>query len=52
MTEAEEIDDRLTEVDVNALCRSIELLFILFSTLSNNFRFAFLALKVASLAFP
>ena len=47
-TEAEEIDDRSTEADVNALCRSIKLFFFLSSTSSNNFWFAFLALKVAS----
>ena len=51
-TEAEEIDDRSTEADVNALRRLIELFFLLFSTSSsNNFRFAFLALKVDSQAF-
>ena len=37
-TEAEEIDDRSTEADVNALRRSIKLFFFLFSTSScNNF---------------
>ena len=46
-TEAEEIDDRSTEADVNALRRSIKLFFF-FLRSSNNFRFAFLALKVAS----
>ena len=51
-TEAEEIDDRSAEADVNALRRSIELFFFLFFTSSSNkFRFAFLALKVASQAF-
>ena len=29
-TEAEEIDDRSTEANVNALCRSIELFFFFF----------------------
>ena len=42
---------RSTEVDVNTLRRSIELFFFSFSTSSNNLRFAFLALKVASQAF-
>ena len=51
-TEAEEIDDRSTEADVNALRRLIELFFFLFSmSSSNNFRFAFIALKVTSQAF-
>ena len=54
-TEADEIDDRSTEADVNALGRSIELFFFFFfprsSTSSNNFRFAFLTLKVASQSF-
>ena len=51
-TEAEEIDDRSTEADVNALRRSIEWCFFFFSTSSSNkFRFAFLALKVANQAF-
>ena len=52
-TEAEELDDRSTEADVNTLRRLIELFFFfLFSTIVfNNFRFAFLALKVASQAF-
>ena len=37
-TEAEEIDDRSTEADVNALRRSMKLFFLfLFSTSSNNF---------------
>ena len=50
-TEAEEIDDRSTEADVNALRRSIEFFFLFSTPSSNNFRFAFLALKVASQAF-
>ena len=51
-TEAQEIDNRSTEADVNTLRRSIELFFFFFfSTSSNTFRFAFLALKVASQAF-
>ena len=50
-TEAEEIDDRSTEADVNALRRSIEFFFLFSTSSSNNFRFAFLALKVASQAF-
>ena len=51
--EAEEMDNRSTEADVNALRRprSIELTFFLLR-LSNNFKFAFLALNVASQAFP
>ena len=49
-TEAEEIDDRSTEADKNALHWSIELFFF-FTSSSNNFRFAFLALKVANQAF-
>ena len=52
-TEAGEIDDRSTEEDVNTLRRSIELFFFFFfsTSSSNNFRFTFLALKVASQAF-
>ena len=52
-TEAEEIDDRSTDEDVNALCRSIELFLFVFLFLlsSNNFRLAFLALKVVGQAF-
>ena len=52
-TEAEEIDYRLTEAEVNALGRSIELLVVFFFFLrsSNNCRFAFLPLKVAYQAF-
>ena len=50
-TEAEEIDDRSTEADVNALRRSIKVFFLFSTSSSNNFRFAFLALKVASQAF-
>ena len=36
---------------MNALCRSIEFFFRFFTSSSNNFRYAFLALKVASQAF-
>ena len=50
-TWAEELDDRSTEANVNALCRSIELFFFLFPRWSNNFSFAFLALNIASKAF-
>ena len=51
-TEAEEIDDRSAEADVNALRRSIELFFFFFFERSpKNFRFVFLALKVVSQAF-
>ena len=54
-TEAEEIDDRATEANVNALRRLIKLFFFFFfffaQQSSNNFRFAFLALKVAGQAF-
>ena len=51
-TEAEQIDDRLTEADVNALRWPIELFsFFLFLRSSNNSRFAFLGLKVGSQAF-
>ena len=51
-TESEEIDDRSAVADVNALRRSMKLFFFLFSTSSSdNFRFAFLSLKVASQAF-
>ena len=43
---AEKIDERSTEVDVSAFCRSIGWIFFLQS--SKNFRFAFLALNVSS----
>ena len=50
-TEAEEINDRLTEADVNTLHRSIEpAFFFFFLQSSNNLRFGFLALKVPSQA--
>ena len=51
--EAEEIDHRSTEADVNVGRRSIELFFFFsfFLQSSDNFRFAFLALKVVSQAF-
>ena len=49
-TEAEEIDDRSTEADVNALRRSLELSF--YDRLNlKQLTIAFLALKVASQAF-
>ena len=50
-TDTEEIYDRLREVDVNALGRSIGLFFFSFYDRLNNFRFAFFALNVASQAF-
>ena len=51
-TKAEGIDDRSTEADVNALRQSIKLFFFFFFLRSsNNFRFAFLALKAASQVF-
>ena len=53
-TEAEKIDDRSTEADVNTFRRSIGLCVFFFSfflRLSNNFRLAFLALNEASQAF-
>ena len=51
VTEAEEIGDRSTEADMNTLRRSIEFFFSFSTSSSNNFRFAFLALKVAGQAF-
>ena len=51
-TEAEKINDRSTEADVNAFHRSIRLIFFfIFLRSFNNFRFAFLALNVASQGF-
>ena len=51
-TETQDIDDRSTEAHGNALRRSIKLFFFfLFLRSSNNLRFAFLALKIASQAF-
>ena len=50
-TEAEEMDDRSTKADVNAFRRAIRLFFFFFLRSSNNFRFAFLVLNVASQAF-
>ena len=47
-TEAEKIDDRSTEADVNT---SRAFFFSFFLRSSNNFRLAFLALNVASQAF-
>ena len=51
VTEAEEIDDRSTEADVIALRSGRSSCFCFFLRSSNNLRFAFLVLKVASQAF-
>ena len=50
-SEAEEIDDRSVEADMNAICRSIELFLFFVQRSSNNLRFAFLTLQAVSQAF-